>query len=87
MLHFKKAVITFTDAIFSDSNYANRLIFLACDSDEIVFCVGHPTNWSELDVAIYELILKSSILGAGIYQGIKSKLLIEREATALLYYF
>lgn len=86
MLQFKKAVITFTDAIFSDINYANRLISCAYNSDEIVFCVGYPTHWSELDVAIYELVLKSSILGVGIYYGIKSQLIIKCEAEAILYY-
>ena len=87
MLCFKKAIIAFTDAIFSDSGFANALKAHARNSDEIIFCVGHPTDWSELDIAIYELILKSSILGAKIYQGIKSKLLIEREAVAILNYF
>ena len=86
MLQFKKAIRTFTDAIFSDINYANRLISCAYISDEIVFCVGCPTSWSELDIAIYELVLKSSILGAGIYHGIKSRLLIKCEAEAILYY-
>ena len=36
MLQFKKAIRTFTDAIFSDINYANRLISCAYNSDEIV---------------------------------------------------
>lgn len=86
MRDFKDSVIAFTDAIFSDTNYVNRLRSLAQDSDEIVFCVGHPTNWSELDIVIYELILKNSILGRGTYEGKKSSLIMEKESRAAFLY-
>ncbi len=86
MLNFKNSVITFTNAIFSDSNYSNRLKSVAHDSDEIVFCVGHPTNWSELDIAIYELILKNSILGLGTYEGKKTSIIMEAESRAAFLY-
>lgn len=82
MLSFKNSVITFTDAIFKDRNYANRLKSAAYDSDEIVFCVGHPTNWTDYDIAIYELILKNSILGLGEYEGKKSSIIVEAESRA-----
>lgn len=86
MLNFKNSVIAFTNAIFSDSNYINRLKSVAHDSDEIVFCVGHPTNWSELDIAIYELILKNSILGLGEFEGKKSSIIMEAESRAAFLY-
>ncbi len=86
MLSFKNSVITFTNAIFSDSNYINRLKSVAHDSDEIVFCVGHPTNWSELDIVIYELILKNSILGLGKFEGKKSSIIMEAESRAAFLY-
>lgn len=86
MLEFKSSVIAFTNAIFTNSNYANRLKSAAQDSDEIVFCVGHPTNWTELDIAIYELILKNSILGLGEYEGHKSSIIMEAESRAAFLY-
>lgn len=86
MLTFKNSVIAFTNAIFSDANYINRLKSAAKDSDEIVFCVGHPTNWTELDVAIYELILKNTILGKGKYEGKKASIIMEAESRAAFLY-
>ena len=86
MLNFKNSVIAFTNAIFSDANYVNRLKSVAQSSDEIVFCVGHPTKWSELDIAIYELILKNSILGRGKYEGKKSSIVMEAESRAAFLY-
>lgn len=86
MLNFKNSVIAFTDAIFTDGNYVNRLRSAAQSSDEIVFCVGHPTNWTALDIAIYELILKNSVLGAGKYEGKKSSIILEAESRAAFLY-
>lgn len=86
MLTFKESVITFTNAIFGDANYINRLKSAAKDSDEIVFCIGHPTNWTDLDIAIYELILKNSILGKGKYEGKKSSIIMEAESRAAFLY-
>lgn len=86
MLNLKDAVITFTNAIFTNRDYANRLKSAAQSGDEIVFCVGHPTNWTELDIAIYELILKNSILGSGNYEGKKSSLIMEAESRAAFLY-
>lgn len=86
MLNFKNNVIEFTKAIFTNSDYVNRLKSFAVDSDEIVFCVGHPTNWTELDVAIYELILKNSVIGSGRYEGKKSSIVMEAESRAAFLY-
>lgn len=86
MLSFKNAVITFTNAIFKDRNYVNRLKSAAQNSDEIVFCVGHPTNWTALDIAIYELILKSTVLGLGKYEGKKTSVIMEAESRAAFLY-
>lgn len=86
MLNFKDSVITFTNAIFSDANYVNRLKSEADGSDEIVFCIGHPTKWSDLDIAIYELIFKNSILGRGKYVGKKSSIIMEKESRAAFLY-
>lgn len=86
MLDFKNSVIAFTNAVFKDENYVNRLKSAAQNSDEIVFCVGHPTNWTALDIAIYELILKNSVLGLGKYEGKKSSIIMEAESRAAFLY-
>ncbi len=86
MLDFKNSVIAFTNAIFTDNAYKNRLKSAAQNSEEIVFCVGHPTNWTELDVAIYELIMRNTILGRGKYEGKKSSLIMEAESRAAFLY-
>lgn len=86
MLHFKETVIAFTNGIFTDPNYAARLRSAAAGSDEIVFCVGHPTNWSTLDVEIYKLILKHSVLGTGRYEEKKSSIIMEAESRAAYLY-
>ena len=86
MLKFKDSVIAFTNAIFNDRNYINRIKTVANDSDEIVFCVGHPTNWSLLDIAIYELILKCTVLGSGKYADKKSGIIMEAESRAAFLY-
>lgn len=86
MQNFKASVVAFTNAVFKDVNYANRLKSAAQNSDEIVFCVGHPTKWSELDVAIYELILQTTILGSGKYEGKTSSIIMEAESRAAFLY-
>lgn len=86
MLAFKENVVAFTNAIFTNINYVNRLKSAAQESNEIVFCVGYPTNWTALDVAIYELILKNSVLGMGEYEGKKSSVIFEAESRAAFLY-
>lgn len=86
LLELKEAITTFTNAIFDDDSYKERIRSAAVDSDEIVFCVGHPTNWSDLDVAIYELIMKNTILGSGKYAGKSSSIIMEAESRAAFLY-
>jgi len=86
MLSFKESVTAFTNAIFTDPNYVARLKSVSSNADEIVFCIGHPTNWNALDVAIYKLILKNTALGAGRYEGKKSSILMEAESRAAFLY-
>jgi len=79
---FRKAVVTFTNAVFENPGYQKRVESQAVDCNEIVFCVGHPTRWTDLDVAIYKAILQSSILGKGSYAGKKTKLIMAAESRA-----
>lgn len=86
MIEFKNSVVSFTNSIFTNETYINKLRTAAMGSDEVVFCVGHPTNWTELDVAIYELIMKNTILGSGKYADKKSSIIMEAESRAAYLY-
>lgn len=86
MLNFKNSVIAFTNAIFDNSDYMERVRSAASSSEEIVFCVGHPTNWSDLDIAIYKLIMHNSVLGAGKYADKKTSIVMEAESRAAFLY-
>lgn len=86
LINYKDKVVAFTNAIFENENFKNRVKSAANDSDEIVFCVGHPTNWSKLDVAIYELIMRNTVLGSGKYAGKKTGMVMEAESRAAFLY-
>lgn len=86
MQEFCDAVIRFTNAIFNDEIYKKRVHDAAIDSDEIVFCVGHPTRWSEFDVAVYSGILKRSVLGTGAYAGLPTSMVMAAESRAAFLY-
>lgn len=82
MTNFRHAVVTFTDAVFENESYLERVRSEAADSSEIVFSVGHPTRWNELDVAIYKVILQGSVLGKGSYAGKPTALNMAAESRA-----
>lgn len=82
MTDFRHAVVTFTDAVFENEAYLERVRSEAADSSEIVFSVGHPTRWNDLDVAIYKVILQESILGKGSYAGKPTALNMAAESRA-----
>lgn len=86
MKTFVSSVQTFTNAIFEETNYKQRVAGMAVDSDEIVFCVGHPTRWDDLDVAMYSTILSGSVLGQGTYAGKKSSMHMAAESRAAFLY-
>ena len=86
MREFSDAVIRFTNAIFNDEIYKKRVHDAALDSDEIVFCVGHPTRWTEFDVAVYSGILRLSVLGAGAYAGLPTSMIMAAESRAAFLY-
>ncbi|MCD8132671.1 MAG: hypothetical protein LUE19_02305 [Clostridiales bacterium] len=78
--------MTFTNAIFSEDSYRQRIRGAVSGCKEIVFCVGHPTRWDDLDVAIYKTILRTSILGKGSYEGVPSSLVMSEESRAAFLY-
>lgn len=82
MEEFRNAVVTFTDAVFENEAYLERVRSEAADSSEIVFSVGHPTRWNDLDVAIYKTILRGSVLGKGSYAGKSTVLNMAAESRA-----
>lgn len=83
---FRDSVRIFTDTIFSNEQFKESVKFKSAGCDEIVFCVGHPTKWSELDRLIYKAILSESILGKGTYLGKKSSLILAAESRAAYLY-
>lgn len=86
MLEFGNSVLCFTNAIFEEEGYKKRVHDAAIDSDEIVFCVGHPTRWTEFDVAVYAGILKHSVLGSGAYVGKPTSMVMAAESRAAFLY-
>lgn len=63
---------------------------LAIECEEIVFCIGYPTNWTEKDVSFFHNILNCSILGntqqLHTLYGKPIRVLEERESTAAFIY-
>lgn len=86
MQSFCDAVIRFTDSIFHTPEYKKRVHDAAIDCDEIVFCVGHPTRWTDFDVTVYSGILKRSILGSGAYAGLSTSMVMAAESRAAFLY-
>lgn len=83
---FRKSVQIFTNAIFEDPGCRKNIRDEAVDSEEIVFCVGHPTRWDKLDVEIYEAILRGSALGKSTYEGKPCSLIMAAESRAAFLY-
>ena len=83
---FREAVTAFTNAIFEDAKYKESVRSMALDCEELVVCVGHPTRWSDLDVAIYAAILRQSVLGSGSYVGKPCSMLMAAESRAAFLY-
>lgn len=63
---------------------------LAWDCEEIVFCIGYPTNWTEEDVSFFHSVLERSILGNNrqlqTLYGKPVRISEERESTAAFIY-
>lgn len=89
MLEYKENVRRFTNAIFENAGFQDRLRGLIAkqgDVEEVVVCVGHPTKWNRLDCAIYEKILRQSVLGNDSYLDIPLKLIVAAESRAAFLY-
>ncbi len=86
MRAFIRSVVTFTDALFGDPVYQEFVRSSAVDCESIVFAVGHPTRWDDLDVALYKAILAQSILGKGSYAGKPTELVMAAESRAAFLY-
>ena len=71
MTEFRDSVVTFTNAIFENPPYLERVESTVKNSGSsaIVFCAGHPTKWDDpLDVPIYKLIISQSVLGKELHR-------------------
>lgn len=83
---FSDIVVTFTNAVFNDPKYLTKVHDTIISCDSVMFCVGHPTRWDKLDIAIYKAILAKSILGAGVYAGKPSEFIMDAESRAAFLY-
>lgn len=85
---FRKRVVEFTNAIFSDEVYMEKIRSSAAlgDAREIVVTVGHPTKWTKMDALIYKRILQSSVLGRETYAGYPVSLVLAQESRAAFLY-
>lgn len=67
----KDHIITFTNALFESEIIQDALNIESEDKDKIVFAIGHPTKWKnielnpygKLDIAIYKKIFMQTIIG------------------------
>lgn len=86
---YKDNVTRFTDAVFGNADFKERLKGLIAgqgDIAEIVVCVGHPTKWDKLDCAIYKAVLKESIFGQRTYLDVPISILVAAESRAAFLY-
>ena len=87
MLKFKDAVCRFTDAIFTNEKYMTTLQDNISGCEKVVICLGHPTKWNELDVAIYRCMLRTgSVFGNESYLGIPCEVIVGAESRAAFLY-
>lgn len=86
MNYFAESVRSFTNAIFNDPKFSKRIHDAAADCESIVFCVGHPTRWTDFDVEIYKAIISKSILGNGYYMGKPASIVMAAESRAAFLY-
>ncbi|MBR5110041.1 MAG: hypothetical protein IK099_07585 [Clostridia bacterium] len=86
LLSFANAVKQFTDALFTDEKYKSVIASAAVGCVEIVFCIGHPTRWDELDAAIYKAILMNTVIGGKEFADTKSSLVMAAESRAAFLY-
>ena len=84
--YFRETVQTFTNAIFSNAAFQESAKFISTKSDEVIFCVGHPTRWNRLDSLIYRSILNGSTLGEKSFVGKPASLLVAEESRAAYLY-
>lgn len=83
MREFQEAVVTFTNAVFEDPEYKAAVAAQSAGSSKVIFCVGHPTKWQPVDVAIYRIILSASVLGGKTYAGKPSEMVLAAESCAV----
>ncbi len=86
LLTFADAVKQFTDALFTDGNYNQVIASAAVGCQEIVFSVGHPTRWDELDAAIYRAILMNTVIGEDTFASVPASLVMAAESRAAFLY-
>jgi len=86
----REGVRKFLDCVFESETFQNVMEPLLADKDEVVFCIGYPTNWSDESVREYQEMIRESCLGkyeeAGSCFGVPVRICFERESTGAYVY-
>lgn len=90
MIYYETGVKEMLRLTLGDDQTRRAICDLAWDCEEIVFCIGYPTNWSREDVIFFHSVLERSILGdtrqlQALY-GKPVRISEERESTAAFIY-
>lgn len=86
----KAGVTSLIDCIFESAEFYSIIYPIVQNVDEIVFCIGYPTNWNEASLNEYKKIISSCILGdeGRLYNDFSKpvRVYFERESTGAYVY-
>lgn len=90
MVHYETGVKEMLRLTLGDDRTRRAICDLAWDCEEIVFCIGYPTNWTKEDAIFFHSVLEHSILGdtrqLQTLYGKPVRISEERESTAAFIY-
>jgi hypothetical protein len=86
LINYKNHIVKFTNGVFLNPDFVERIRTASKGSVQIVVSIGHPTKWGSLDCAIYRKILMQTVLGESTYIGIPLKILLAGESRAAFLY-
>ncbi|MCR5783261.1 MAG: hypothetical protein K6G90_11080 [Clostridia bacterium] len=83
---FAESVISFTNNVFCAPNFYDRIKDEISDCESVTFCVGHPTKWNDLDIAVYRAVLSQSVLGDSTFEDKPAEIVLAAESRAAFLY-
>lgn len=84
--NYRNQVVEYINAIFQNTEFQERMKIVLNKTQNMVVCIGHPTNWNSLDCAIYKKILNNSLLGEKKYLGHPLEIIVAGESRAAFLY-